>query len=304
MRDISRASAAFRWLQIRGRKLSTGARVAFLLTPALSLIIVLFIGGIVLAVMQSVGYLPMIGKTDFSLDAYRNILFDRRFRLSLGLSLYISFVSTVISTVLAIACGLLIRSVIRGKKALAFIFQLNLSVPHIVGAVAILLLLSQSGLLSRAAYSLGLTSTPSDFPVLTGDYWSLGVIAQYVWKEVPFIGIVVLAVLTGSTKDFEAVARSLGASPWQTFRRVTLPILTPAVLATSIIVFAFTFGYFEVPFILGRRFPEVLPVLAYRAFTNPDLGLRSEALALNVVLVFVVTNLIIAYRFVIHKYIR
>ena len=83
-----------------------------------------------------------------------------------------------------------------------------------------------------------------------------------------------------------------------------MPILTPAVLATSIIVFAFTFGYFEVPFILGRRFPEVLPVLAYRAFTNPDLGLRSEALALNVVLVFVVTNLIIAYRFVIHKYIR
>ncbi|MBL10561.1 MAG: hypothetical protein CL402_08645 [Acidiferrobacteraceae bacterium] len=304
MRNISRASTAFRWLQIKSRKLSEGARVAFLLTPALSLIIILFVGGIVLAIMQSVGYLPMIGKTDFSLDAYRNILLDHRFRMSLGLSLYISFVSTAISTVLAIACGLLIRSVIRGKRSLAFIFQLNLSVPHIVGAVAILLLLSQSGLLSRAAYSLGLISVPSDFPVLTGDYWSLGVIAQYVWKEVPFIGIVVLAVLTGPTKDFEAAARSLGASPWQTFRKVTLPILTPAVLATSIIVFAFTFGYFEVPFILGRRFPEVLPVLAYRAFTNPDLGLRSEALALNVVLVFVVTNLIIAYRFVIHKYIR
>ena len=65
MRNISRASTAFRWLQIKSRKLSEGARVAFLLTPALSLIIILFVGGIVLAIMQSVGYLPMIGKTDF-----------------------------------------------------------------------------------------------------------------------------------------------------------------------------------------------------------------------------------------------
>jgi len=304
MKNIFHPSTVFRWGQIKARKASDGVRVAFLLAPALLLIGVLFIGGIVLAIMQSVGYLPMIGQTDFSIDAYRHILLDRRFRISLGLSLYISFVSTALSTILAIACGLLIRSVTKAKRALAFVFQLNLSVPHIVGAVAILLLLSQSGLLSRASYALGITSVPSDFPVFTGDSWSLGIIAQYVWKEVPFIGIVVLAVLTGPTRDFEAAARSLGATPWQTFRLVTLPILTPAVLATSIIVFAFTFGYFEVPFILGRRFPEVLPVLAYRAFTNPDLGLRSEALALNVVLVFIVTNLIIAYRFVVHRYIR
>ena len=304
MKSALHPSAVLRWAQIRTRRASDTVRVAVLLAPALLLIIVLFIGGIVLAIMQSVGYLPMIGKTDFSLDAYRNILLDRRFRISLGLSIYISFVSTALSTVLAIACGLLIRSVIRGRRLLAFVFQLNLSVPHIVGAVAILLLLSQSGLVSRAAYALGLTSAPSDFPVLTGDSWSIGIIAQYVWKEVPFIGIVVLAVLTGPVREFEAAARSLGASAWQTFRLVTLPILTPAVLATSIIVFAFTFGYFEVPFILGRRFPEVLPVLAYRAFTNPDLGLRAEALALNVVLVFVVTNLIVAYRIVVHRYVR
>lgn len=304
MRDALHPSAVLRRVQIKARHASDTVRVAILLAPALALIIVLFIGGIVLAIMQSVGYLPMIGQTDFTLDAYRNILMDHRFRISLGLSIYISFVSTALSTVLAIACGLLIRSVMRGRRLLAFIFQLNLSVPHIVGAVAILLLLSQSGLLSRATYAMGLTGAPSDFPVLTADSWSIGIIAQYVWKEVPFIGIVVLAVLTGPVRDLEAAARSLGASPWQTFRLVTLPILTPAVLATSIIVFAFTFGYFEVPFILGQRFPEVLPVLAYRAFTNPDLGLRSEALALNVVLVFVVTNLIIAYRIVVHRYVR
>jgi putative spermidine/putrescine transport system permease protein len=296
--------AVFQWAQIRARKTSERTRIVILLAPALFLIIALFLGGIVLAVMQSVGYLPMIGQTDFSLEAYKIILSDRRFRLSLGLSLYVALASTVISTVLAIACGLLIRSVNRGRRLLAFIFQLNLSVPHIVGAVAILLLLSQSGLLSRASYAVGLTNSPSGFPVLTGDTLSLGIIAQFVWKEVPFIGVVVLAVLTGETREFEAAARSLGASSWQVFRRVTLPILAPAVLATSIIVFAFTFGNFEVPFILGQRFPEVLPVLAFRAFTNPDLGLRSEALALNVVLVFVVTNLIIAYRIVVHRYVR
>ena len=304
MKGSLRPSTLYHWAQIKARRASDETRVALLLAPALTLVIVLFFGGIVLAIMQSVGYLPMIGQTDFSLEAYRNILSDHRFRMSLGLSLYVSFVSTALSTVLAIACGLLIRSVNRGRRILAFVFQLNLSVPHIVGAVAILLLLSQSGLLSRVAYSMGLTSVPSDFPVLTGDSWSFGIIAQFVWKEVPFIGVVVLAVLTGQTREFEAVARTLGASPWQVFKRVTLPILAPAVLATSIIVFAFTFGHFEVPFILGQRFPEVLPVLAFRAFTNPDLGMRSEALALNVVLVVVVTCLIISYRIVVHRYVR
>ena len=46
---------------------------------------------------------------------------------------------------------------------------------------------------------------------MVNDPWGIGIIAEYVWKETVFIGVVVLAALSGSTRDFEDLARTLGA---------------------------------------------------------------------------------------------
>ena len=61
-------------------------------------------------------------------------------------------------------------------------------------------------------------------------------------------------------------------------------VITPAIVSTSVIVFAFGFGAFEVPFLLGQPYPSALPVLAYRAFTDVDLNARSEAMAISMVI--------------------
>ena len=139
------------------------------------------------------------------------------------------------------------------------------------------MLFSQSGLISRITHFLGLPPDPGSFPPLVNDPWGFGIIAEYVWKETVFIGVVVLAALSGSTRDFEDLARTLGAGWWQRFRHVTLPFIMPGVMATSIIVFAFSFGSYEVPYLLGQPYPAVLPVMAYLKYTNVDLAARSEA---------------------------
>jgi putative spermidine/putrescine transport system permease protein len=288
----------------RSIRLSQGMRILLLLSPALAVILLLFAGGLAFGFIQSLNYLPLIGQDTVNLDAYRQTFQNPEFVGSLWLTLRISLTATLLSAALAIASGLLIRATRIGRRLLTFIFQLNLPIPHLVGAVAMLLMLSQSGLLSRLVHAGGLTETPADFPALVADRWAIAITAEYVWKEVPFIGVVVLAALASGIEDYENAARVLGASRWQRFRYITLPLVTPAVLSTSIIVFAFTFGAFEVPFLLGRPFPTVLPVLAYRAYTDVDLAARSQAMAMSMVIAGIVTVLILFYMRLSHRFLR
>jgi len=275
-----------------------------LLTPALAVVTVLFMGGLALGFLQSLNYMPLIGKTDLNLDAYVEILNDRVFWESLRLSLYIAFVSTAISIVLAVATALLIFHTQRGRRVTTFIYQFNLPIPHIVGAVAMLFLLAQGGLLSRITFALGLTDAPADFPGLTNDRGAVGIIAEYVWKETVFIGVVVLAALARGVAEYEDLARTLGAGRWKRFWHVILPLITPAIVSTSVIVFAFGFGAFEVPFLLGQPYPAALPVLAYRAYTDVDLNARSEAMAISVVIAVITAVAVFIYTWLSRRYVR
>ena len=285
-------------------RLSPAARTWLLLSPALAVIVVLFLGGVFFGLIESLNYLPLIGQYDVNLDAYRQMLSDPAFVPSLGLSFWIALAATGLSAVLAIVVSLFLRQTSVGRRVGTYLFQLNLAVPHIVGAVAMLALLSQSGLLSRLTNAAGFTHGTSGFPALTNDRWGVSIIAEYVWKEVPFIGVVVLAALAGGTRDYEDLARTLGAGRWQRFRYVILPHIVPGVLSTSIIVFAFSFGAYEVPFLLGQPFPSTLAVLAYLNYTNVDLAARSEAQAINVVIATIVTALAVIYLRVSNRYVR
>lgn len=273
--------------------------IALMLAPTLIVILVLFGGGLLYGVLQSVGYNPLVGNTGFTLEGYRAILtgerFSRQFWAGLGLSLWVSFATTVISAVLAVLIAMVIRTTTAGKRLATFLFQFNLPIPHLVAGIGVLFLLSQSGLLARWAYAIGLIELPSEFPVLVRDRWGTGIIIAYTWKEVPFVGVIVLAVLQSLGQNYEDAALNLGANRWQRFRFVTLPLILPALMSASVIVFAFTFGAYEVPSLLGVRFPEVLPVQALEFFDNPDLNARREAMAMSVIIAAIVMVLVALY---------
>lgn len=270
-------------------------QIILMLAPALAVIGGLFIGGLVLALVQSFGYLPLIGRNEPSLAAYHHIFGQEAFYRSLWLTGWIALTSTVLSTILAILCALMLRRIARGQRWLSFLFQLNIPIPHLVGAIGVLFLFSQSGWLARLAYLAQLINEPADFPALVFDPYAFGIILEYVWKETCFIGVILLAVLQSLGEDYEDVARTLGANRWQRFRYVLLPLLRRGILSTSVLVFAFSFGAFEVPLLLGQRYPSALPVLAYRYYTDADLNARAEAMALNVIITVLITGLVFIY---------
>jgi len=270
-------------------------RIMLLLAPAMLIIVVLFFGGLAAGLMRSFNYMPVIGLTRPNLEAYAAVFTSREFYLSFLLTFHIAFTSTVISSVLAIGAALLLRRSFIGKSVINFLFQLNLTVPHIVGAIGILYLFSQSGSFARLGYHWGLIAKPGDFPALVFDPYAIGIILQYVWKEIPFIGVIVLANMQAIGQDYESVARSLGASRWQAFRHVLLPLIFPGVLSASVMVFAFTFGAYEIPALLGQNYPAALPVLAYRKYTDVDLAARPEAMAMAIVIAVLSAVMIYLY---------
>lgn len=275
--------------------MSDRLKIFLLLAPALTAIIVLFMGGLGIGLARSFNYMPVIGLVDPNFDAYWTVFTSQEFYFSFLLTLHISITSTVISSILAIGAALLLRRQFIGRAIINFLFQLNLTVPHLVGAIGILYLFSQSGSFARLAAEWGMISRPGEFPALVFDPYAIGIILQYVWKEVPFIGVILLANMQALGEDYESVARSLGANRWQAFRHVLLPLIFPGLLSASVMVFAFTFGAYEIPAILGPNYPAALPVLAYRKYTDVDLAARPEAMAMAIVIALLSALMIFFY---------
>lgn len=266
-----------------------------LLAPASLALLGLFAGGVFLAVVQSTGFFAPIGEHAFTLTHYSAMLLNREFQLSLFLTITVAAISTVLSAAAGVGLALSVRRLAGRWPLLNALVQVPIAVPHIVMAVLLLNVISQSGLVARIAYAAGLLATPNEFPVLVNDRYSIGIVAAYVLKESPFIAVVALAMLARIGGEYEALAATLGASRWQRFRYVTFPMLAPAVVSSSVIVFAFIFGAFEVPFLLGRPYPSMLGVVAQRRFTSIDLTERPDAIALSVLMSIITAACVWAY---------
>ncbi|AZI58366.1 ABC transporter permease subunit [Nakamurella antarctica] len=268
-----------------------------LLAPAALVVLVFFGSGVIQALAQSFGYQPLLTGWRWSTAAYQDLFSDPTVQASVWLTLRVAVIPTLLSAVLGIGAALLIRRLGRGKRWIAAVFSANLAVPHLVGALCMTLLLAQSGLASRVGFALGLSSSPADFPALTQDGFGVAIMAEYVWKETPFLAVIALAALGRGVTELEDAARALGAGPWQRFRSVTLPIIAGPVAAGSVLVFAFAAGSYEVPYLLGQPYPATLPVVALQKFQDSDLTSRPLAMAVSVLIVGFSVALVAGYLF-------
>lgn len=283
-------------MKIDRYSLKEGLKIPLMVFPSMAVIVLLFGGGLVFGLLQSLGYLPVAGLTDFTFSHYVNVLTDPTFLRSLWVTFRIAFVVTLLSTVIAVGMAFILREQFPGSRISTFVFQIPLPVPHLVAASAVILLFAQSGLISRVAVALGFIDAPSGFPVLINDKLGIGITLSFVWKEVPFIGLVVLAVLQSVGPKYEELARTLGANKRQRLQYVLLPLIMPGLLSTWIIVFAFTFANFEIPLLLGQTFPQTLPVQAFQEFQKPELTSRPTGMAIATVIAAITIVLLVAYR--------
>ncbi len=258
----------------------------FLLLLPFFLLTLLLLAAAVIVMVQSLGYIPAFDLHTISLDYYRSVLTDPELLASLKVSLNISLWSTLISVLAGTAIAAALVYTGKAKKGMLNLVRLPILVPHMVVAMFMVTLFSQTGLFARLAAMLGWISDYPQFPQLlyTESYW--GVIFAYFWKEAPFVAYYVLSLMSSISDTLGEASENLGASPLRTFFQITLPLSLPSICNSALIIFIFAFGGYELPFLLGTTLPRALPVKAYLDFSSPDLRFRPYAMAANGVILF------------------
>ena len=272
-------------------------RLAAMLMPALLVVAGFFGLGMFEVMRQSIGMgLVVPGQSGGpTLAYYAALIRDQEIRAALGLTLWVAGISTALSVACGVAVALGLRRGRRLRRGGHTLLQAPLALPHVVVALATITAFAQSGLLARAAFALGLIDAPSEFPALVNDDAGIGIIVAYAFKEVPFIALVAATLLARRGDEYDEVARTLGASPWQRFRHVTWPFLAPGVGAAALMIFAYVFSAFETPFLLGQTYPAMLPVVAQQRFMSVDLADRPAAMACALILTAIAAVVIRLY---------
>ncbi len=273
--------------------------------PVLTVLVVLFGGALVLAVMQSLGFAPWFGVNTFpDFSFFRALWGEWSFWYSLGLTLYYAIVSTLIALVMGIILALAMVRFFPGKTLYKYLYKLPLMIPYTVGIALAVIMLGNGGMLSRLMEFVGLIDDPSEFPQILKSHYGWGIIAVYVWKQTPFVTLTIYAVLLGVGRETEEAAAILGASKSQTFFQVTLPQILPGIISSTLIIFAFNIGAFEAPFILGGGYPDTLPVIAWRYFNDADYSLQLQGMATVVSIAMIAGIILYTYLALYRRYER
>jgi len=275
--------------------------IPLMLTPVLIVVIGLFGGGIINAAIEGFGYIPALRMYDFTLEHYIDAVTRHDFLESLLFGLKISILPNLISLVISLFIAMQLIRRFTGRSVLKFIFRMPLQIPGLVTTFMILVLLTDGGLVARAAHHLGLVEVPSDFPHLLYDKNGVGIIVASTWGQIAFVSLVMYSFLLGLDPNYEEAARTLGANDWRVFRHVWLPMMMPAILVVTLLNFAFSFGGYATPQILGPTSPTTLPVLAFRTFQSPEIRLRPRAMALSVVISVICGLILVLYTYFVRR---
>ena len=206
--------------------------------------------------------------TGFTLEWYRRLLERQDILAALRVSLTVGFVSTLVATVLGTMIALaLARHRFRGRTLLEGLLYLPIVTPEIVVGISLLLLFATLHM------ALGIAT----------------IVVAHVAFSVSFVTVVVRARLEGMDRTLEEAALTLGADEVATFRLVTLPLLSPGILAGALLAFTMSIDDFVITFFVSGPGSTTLPVLIYsmaRRTIEPTIN------AVSTVLVVVTTVLI------------
>jgi spermidine/putrescine transport system permease protein len=228
-------------------------------------------------------YLPLVALVIFSfldssgqeqqwtLEWYRKLAGNQTVLEALRLSLYVGFWSMLGATFLGTTAALaLVRMQFPGRKVIDLLSYVPLIMPEIVLGLSLLIWFVMLNL------TLGMIS----------------IILAHITFCISYVMITVKARLYGFDDSLEEAARDLGATPWQTFWRVTFPLIWPGIFSGALMAFTLSFDDFLITFFTAGVGSDTLPLKIYSMIkfgVTPEINaLSTLLLAVTLVLVFLV----------------
>jgi len=238
------------------------------------------------------------GGAFIGLENYEWLFRDRVF----WLSVFNTFLYTVVASIIKFALGLWLAIILNNHLPFKAIIRAVVLIPFVVPTVLSALAFwwiydSQDSVISHVLIQMGLIDTTIDF---LGDPNNAraSVIAANIWRGIPFVAITLLAGLQTISPSLYEAATIDGATGWQRFRHVTLPLLTPIIAVVMTFSVLFTFTDFQLIWVMTRGGPvnatHLMATLSFqRAIQGGALG---EGAAIAVAMIpFLLTAILFSY---------
>jgi spermidine/putrescine transport system permease protein len=214
----------------------------------------------------------------FTLDWYASLFHNERLMESLGNSLKIATASMVISTVLGTMTAIgLERFRFRGRTVFDGVLYLPIVIPDIVMGVMLLLFFSTA--LQLINGMIGTSWRPN----------LITVVIAHVAFNISFVAVVVRASLKNFDWQLEEAAQDLGANEWQTFLRITLPLIMPGIISGALLAFTLSLDDYVITFFTTGPGVSTLTIEVFskiRRSVTPEINAISTVmLVVSVVLV-------------------
>ena len=231
-------------------------RYMLLLVPAVLVLLALFVYPLLGIADRSI-YKPRVG---YTLDYYAQI-----WRVPVYLLvIWRTFVTSALVTLLCLALGYPLAYVLATlRPRLAQVLMIVVILPFftsiIVRTYAWMVLLGRNGVVNQYLAWLGLTDAP--LPLL---YNKGGVLIGMTYVLLPYMVLTVYSVMRGIDPAYVRAAHGLGASRWQAFRRVFLPLSLPGIAGGTLLVFILSLGFFITPALMGGPSDVMIAMLIER----------------------------------------
>ena len=248
-------------------------------------IIFVFLGLLILAFI-TVPILKMILASSPAI--LLDTIFDSEVAASILLTLYAALIATVIGFILGVPLAyLLAKTNFRGKRLIEGLIDLPIVIPHSAAGIALLFVFGRNYFMGKAFNAVGIQFLDA----------LAGIVIAMLFVSVPFL---IDSAKEGFRKvdtRLENVARTLGASPWQTFTRISFPLAWRSIVAGNIMMWARGMSEFGAVIIIAYH-PMIAPVLVYEKFETYGLNYARPIAVILILLclvVFIVLRLLV-YR--------
>jgi len=272
---------------------------AAMLAPSLAVIALVAAYPIFYAIWLSLNEYSVItpGLSRFvGIDNYLDALGSSDFWTAMKTTVLFTVISVGLELVIGLGMALVMHQAFRGRALLRAVVLVPWAVLTVVTAITWRTIFEpELGFVNTTLTALGLPG--GDVVWLGEEGYALAVmIFADVWKTAPFMALLLLAGLQGIPQDLYDAAKVDGASTWQRFRSVTLPLLIPAITVALIFRTLDALRVFDLPYVLtkGANGTETLSLIAQRELvTNRNTGLGSSLAVLTFITVMAVSFLYI-----------
>ncbi|NIA71776.1 sugar ABC transporter permease [Pelagibius litoralis] len=200
----------------------------------------------------------------WTFDNFRTMVDDINFGLSLWNTMLLVLIVVPLQIAIALTMAMMLTKIRAGRDLVLYVWTIPLGISDLAAGVVWLALLSERGYINTVLSALGIV----DGPALWLSYETpvalfIAVILAEVWRATAIVMVILVAGVQLIPKEYNEAAEIFGASAWQRFVKITLPLLKPSLQTALILRTLLAFEVFAVVVALGGR---DLPVLMGEAF--------------------------------------